>query len=163
MSATVQLDFPVLLPEVNDRGDRCVVLLASELRATPGVLRVHLPGDPGALRFCIHFDPELIDAAEVERLARAEGARLTEEIGHILWSVGWVDDELSARRAREGVRRLVGVIGAEATPQGIVRVQYDRKRIDSGAIERSLHVLGLGRDPISVRRGVGLRRREIAR
>jgi Zn2+/Cd2+-exporting ATPase len=149
MSATVQLDLPVLLPEVNDRGDRCVVLLASEMRAVPGVLRVHVPGEPGSLRFCIHHDPAVIDSEEVERLARDKGARMTEEIGHLLWAVGWIEDERSARRAGEGLRHLTGVIGAEATPQGVVRVQYDRGRIDSGAIERSLHALGLGRARIS--------------
>ena len=143
MSATVQLDVPVLLPEVNDRGDRCVVLLASELRATPGVLRVHVPGDPGELRFCIHHDPTLIDAVTLERFARSEGARMTEEIGHLLWAVGWIADGRAAREAGDSLRRLTGVLGAEATPQGVVRVQYDRGRIDSGAIERSLHAVGL--------------------
>lgn len=152
MSATVQLDVPVLLPEVDDRGDRCVVLLASELRAARGILRVHVPGEPGSLRFCIHHDPALIDAEEVERLARAKGARMTDEIGHLLWSVGWIKDERSARRAGEGLRHLTGVLGAEATPQGVVRIQYDRGRIDSGAIERSLHALGLGRETLAVPR-----------
>jgi Cd2+/Zn2+-exporting ATPase len=149
MSATVQLDVPVLLPEVNDRGDRCVVLLVSEIRAVRGVLRVHVPGEPGTLRFCIHHDPAVVGAAEVERLARRKGAALTEAIGHLLWAVQWVDDERTARRTGESLRHLTGVLDAEATPQGVVRVQYDRGRIDSGAIERSLHALGLGRTPIS--------------
>jgi len=152
MSATVQLDVPVLLPEVNDRGDRCVVLLATELLATRGILRVHVPGEPGSLRFCIHHDPALIDAEEVERLARTKGARMTEEIGHLLWAVGWIEDERSARRAGEGLRHLTGVLGAEATSQGVVRIQYDRGRIDSGAIERSLHALGLGRETLAATR-----------
>jgi Cd2+/Zn2+-exporting ATPase len=152
MSAIVQIDAPVLLPEVNDRGDRCVVLLASELLARPGVLRVHVLGDPGELRFCIHHDPALIDAEELERLAREEGARITEEIGHILWAVGWIEDERGARRAGTSLRRLSGVLGAEATPHGVVRIEYDRGRIDSGAIERSLHALGLGRETLAVPR-----------
>jgi len=149
MSAIVQLDVPVLLPEVNDRGDRCVVLLASELRAVHGVLRVHVPGEPGSLSFCIHHDPAVIGAAEVERLAREKGARMTEEIGHLLWAVGWIEDDRSARRAGEGLRHLTGVIGAEATAAGVVRVQYDRGRIDSAAIERTLHALGLRQARIS--------------
>jgi Zn2+/Cd2+-exporting ATPase len=165
MSATVQLDVPVLLPEVNDRGDRCVVLLASELRVVPGILRVHVPGDLGSLRFCIHHDPALIDAAEVERLARERGARMTAEIGHLLWAVAWIEDERTARRAGEGLRHLTGVIGAEATPAGVVRVQYDRRRIDSGAIERTLHALGLGREidraRVKPRRGLARRAEEV--
>jgi Cd2+/Zn2+-exporting ATPase len=154
MSATVEFDVPVLLPEVNDRGDRCVVLLASELRATRGVLRVHVPGEPGSLRFCIHHDPALIDAEEIGRLARRKGMRITEEIGHLLWAVEWIEDERDARRAAESLRRLTGVLGAEATPLGVVRVQYDRGSIDSGAIERSLHALGLGREVSVPRRAV---------
>src|SRR5690349_8166093 len=112
MSATVQLDVPLLLPEVNDHWDRCVVHLVSELRAAPGVTRVHMPAGGGALRLCIHHDPAVISAAEIERLARSEGARMTARIGHLLWAVDWIDDERSARGAREALRGLAGVLGA---------------------------------------------------
>ncbi|MBN9622970.1 MAG: hypothetical protein J0H06_08460 [Actinobacteria bacterium] len=146
MSAKVQFDVPVLLPEVADRGDRCVALLACELRSMPGILRVHLAGDHDSPRICAHHDPALIDAATIERLAREKGSHVTDEIGHLLWAVGWIEDERAEREVGEALRGLAGVLDAEVAPQGFVRVEYDRHRIDAGAIERVLHALGIARD-----------------
>jgi hypothetical protein len=30
----------------------------------------------------------------------------------------------------------------------VVRVEYDRHRVDAGVIERSLHALGIGAEPV---------------
>lgn len=156
MTETVQLDVPLLLPEVCDRDDRCLVSLVFGIRSVPGVTRVGVRGDAGRLRLCIDHDPEVIDGRRVGRIVRAEGRRLSARIGHLSWAVCWIEDRRVAREVWDELQGLVGVLDAEVVPGGTVRVEYDRGRIDAATIERSLHALGIrrqGRPAAKGRRG----------
>ena len=58
MTDKLELDIPVLLPQVPDAADACVGRLVSTLSAKPGVERAHvLPADGSTpAKLCIHFD-----------------------------------------------------------------------------------------------------------
>ena len=73
---TVQLDIPLLLPEIENARDECVHHLEREVENRRGVIRAHVVynGDPAKL--CIHYSPELVSLAVVQRIARAAGAEL---------------------------------------------------------------------------------------
>lgn len=62
MTDKLDLDAPVLLPEVPDAADACVGRLVSTLSAKPGVDRAHVVAAEGATpaRLCIHFDPAVL-------------------------------------------------------------------------------------------------------
>jgi Cd2+/Zn2+-exporting ATPase len=143
----VRLDLAVVLPDAPDARDACVHRLVSEIEGRPGIARVHvLPaggGEPAQL--CIHHDPRLIEVARVRELATTAGAWLTERYGHVVWEV---ESALSARRARrvaDALRRLPGVLDAEAAPGGALRIEFDRRVTGAAALEAALARLGLQR------------------
>ena len=95
MSEKLQLDLPILLPEVPDVRDACVRRLTGSMEAQDGVERAHVldatDGEPAKL--CIHYDPDALPLPRIRQLALQQGARLTDHYGHVLWEViGWKED-----------------------------------------------------------------------
>ena len=145
MSGTVRLDLTVLLPEIPDTGDACVERLAKGVSDLPGVERVHVvnAGGEEPPLLCIHYDRGRVALEDVHRIARREGARLTGEVDHQLWAVEGIGHERRARTVGETLQHLDGVLEAQATPAGVVRVEYDRTRVDEAAIEEALRSLSV--------------------
>lgn len=149
MAETVRLDLSVLLPDVQDVEDGCVDRLADAVGSLGGVERVHtVPAVDGAAPLlCIHYDRGQVALGNLQRIARREGARLTGEIGHLLWTVDGIGHERRARTVAETLRRLAGVLEAEATSAGVVRVEYDRSQSGEDAIAEALRSLDVYQRP----------------
>ncbi len=112
--------------------------------AAPGIDEIHLlDAEPGApTRLCLHYDPAITNVARIRSLADAAGARLTQQFGHELRAVSGISTVRQARRIAESLRRLDGVVEADVTP-GIVRVEFDRERLDDEALDQALARLGV--------------------
>lgn len=146
MSEKLVLDLPVLLPDALDGHDRCVNRLSTTLASADGIDEVHVVdstvGAPA--RLCMHYDPATTNVARIRGLAEAAGATLTDQFGHVLWTVTGINHVRKARTVAEALRRLDGVVEAEATP-ALVRVEFDRTRLD----ERRLRDV-LGQHGVSI-------------
>lgn len=145
MTDKLELDIPVLLPEVPDEADACVGRLVSTLSAKPGVDRVHvLPaaGDAPA-KLCIHFDPAALPLPRVREMVRAAGAEISGRYGHAAWDVKGIGHERRARTIGETLCAIPGVLQANASSAGTVRVEFDRERISESAIVDALAGLGI--------------------
>lgn len=59
--------------------------------------------------------------ARIRSVAEAGGARLTEQFGHILWSVTGINHARKDRTVAEALRRLPGVMEAEVHPRAGAR------------------------------------------
>jgi Cd2+/Zn2+-exporting ATPase len=69
---SLQLDLPLVLPEVLDTEDGCVGRLESAMRTYRGIGAVHVVSvDGGPPRLCLHYDPDIVTLAQVERHAYA--------------------------------------------------------------------------------------------
>jgi Zn2+/Cd2+-exporting ATPase len=145
ISEKLTLKLPVLLPDVPDDHDACVDRLIESLRSEAGVEDVHVveATDAEPAQLCLHYDPEALSLVRVRQMAVRAGARVTERIGHVLWRVSEVDRPRRARRLAERVRRLDGVLDAEAAPTGILRVEFDRHATDEEALRRALLTMGV--------------------
>ena len=145
MSEKLVLDLPVLLPDALDRRDQCVQRLTATLSDARGVDEVHVVGaaDGAPARLCMHYDPEAISVTRIRSLAEAAGATLTEQFRHVLWTVTGVGHVRKARAVAEALRRLGGVVEAEVTP-GLVRVEFDRARLDEQQLREVLDRHGVG-------------------
>ena len=110
MNDKLELDIPVLLPDLPDAADACLDRLVSTLSKREGVERAHvicLDGNtPAAL--CIHFE-------------------ITERYGHAIWQVTGINHERRARTVSDALCALPGVVQASASTSGSVRVEYDRR------------------------------------
>jgi Cd2+/Zn2+-exporting ATPase len=146
MNDRLELDLPVLLPEIPDTADACVDRLASTLAATPGVLRAHLLQNEGEVpKLCIHFDTTVVSLARVREMVRAAGAQITGRIGHVLWKVTGIGHERRARTIGESLRQIRGVFEADANAAGTVRVEFDREIVTKTQI-----IQALGRLKVSI-------------
>ena len=144
MPDPLRLDLDVLLPDA-PHGDACAARLTGELAALRGVERAHvLPaeGDHPA-RLCLHYDPEAVSVPRLRRAAERSGAALTQRYGHVLWAADGLFRQRRARTVAERLRRLPGVVEAEANATGPVRIEFDREATDEGALRRALADLGV--------------------
>ena len=147
MTDKLELDIPVLLPEVPDAADACVGRLVSTLSAKPGVDRAHVVAAEGAApaKLCVHFDPATLPMPRVREMVRAAGAEIGERYGHAVWQVTGINHERRARTVGETLCAIPGILQADASAAGTLRVEFDRERVSEGAIIEALRGLGLSR------------------
>jgi Cd2+/Zn2+-exporting ATPase len=140
MSKKLALDLPVLLPDALDGRDQCVNRLTSTLTGAPGLEEVHVidAADGAPARLCLHYEPSVTSVAKIRSLAEGAGAALTDQFRHVLWTVTGVKNVRKARNVAEALRRVPGVVEAEASP-GLVRIEFDRNQIDETALRALLH------------------------
>ena len=145
MPEKLQLDLPIVLPEVPDARDACVRRLTGSLRSQDGVERVHVldatDGEPA--RLCIHYDPGALPLPRIRQMALQHGARITDHYGHVLWDVSGIRHQRRARTVAERLRRIPGVLEAEATAAGPLRVEFDKMRIDKDTLLDVLREMGV--------------------
>ncbi len=92
-------------------------------------------GGPDSL--CIHYDPTIVSTAEVRDAALKSGATLEAKYGHLLKNV----PAMHARRAsaiEARLKRVAGVLEGIVSPEGSIRVEFDREQTSASTIEQSL-------------------------
>ena len=124
MTQSTRLDLPLLLPEVQDVQDACVVRLTRLLERRPGVTRVHVLRAGGAdanagvadtAQLCLHYDPEQLSLAQVAQLAHVAGAEVSQRFAHVVIPIRAVGAEDDGSRIESELRRLPGVTATTLT------------------------------------------------
>jgi Cd2+/Zn2+-exporting ATPase len=140
MTEKLRLDLPLLLPEVPDSRDACVDRLESLITRHPGVTEVHLVEQDGrGHALCMHYNTETLTLAQVERLARAAGAEVTERYGHAVLPIRAVGAEDAAVRIEKSLRGIDGVLNASVSlPAQRARVEFERGRTSVDEIRAEL-------------------------
>lgn len=140
---TVQLDIPVLLPQIEDTRDGCVRRLEEALEARRGVLRAHVVENGAVDRLCVHYDPDLVTLAAVKRIARNAGAVLTERYPHLTIPFSGLEAADMAMTLGERLAALPGVLHAHVNyAAGLAFVAYDRDAVSVQQIVRTMRALG---------------------
>ena len=145
MTERLKIEIPVILPEVTDAADACVTRLVAELKGQQGVTDAHVaPPSEGPALLCIHYDPDILPLSRIRELAEAAGAEITQKVGHILWQMGGPLHPRRARTIADSLRKLPGVLEANANGAGVLSVEYDRATGSEPAIRAELKRLGVG-------------------
>lgn len=162
MVGTLQLNLPVLLPAAPDARDACVSRLVENLRSLDGVKSAHIRDaeEPECAQLCIHYDPAVIPIERVRRFAESFGAEITTRFGHVIWQGAGISNQRRARAVSERLRRLPGIIEAEANATGPLRIEFDQTQIDEGEIRNALRAMrvSLAAAPRDTREGTGKER-----
>lgn len=142
--ATLQLDLPLLLPDVSDNGDGCIARLETLLLDKIGIERAHLvPPNGGPARLCLHYDPDVVPLAQVERYAQAAGVHITDRYGHAILPLHAIDSEDAGRNIEADLRGLNGVLAASVSlPAQLARVEFDRTVTSEPALTAALETWG---------------------
>lgn len=147
MKEHLRLDIPLLLPEVQDEADQCLGRLTSDLKGRRGIDEAHViaaEGDAPA-QLCIHYDPDVLPLERVRQIARTAGASLTEQYQHLLWPVDGLSHPRRARAVSDKLRQLPGVVEAEASATGTIRVEFNRAELTEDAVRKALAEMGVHR------------------
>jgi Zn2+/Cd2+-exporting ATPase len=145
LTKKLRLDIPVLLPGVPDADDACVARLTSAIKGHEGVEDVHVrPANAGTpFQLCIHYDPEVAPLPRIRELVASAGAQISEQFGHVFWQVEGIGHQRRARTIAERLRAVSGVLEAEASAAGRVRVEFDRARSSEKVIYDALAGMGV--------------------
>ena len=141
MAEKTRLKIELLLPDIDNADDRCVQRLTDLLATKKGVGRVHLDTREQEVgKICVHFDPTIITVGEVRQFAMQAGVDLANRYGHILVEVG----TMTARHARQVAAQfsaVKGVLDVGVSPDGIVRIEFDRKQTSDTEMRRTISEL----------------------
>ncbi len=141
--STVQLDIPLLLPEIEDCGDACLPKLESMLQVQKGIRHVHIKRNDLAAQLCLHYDPNLISLAAVRRLARQTGSDFTERYRHESIPLSGMDAADAADTLAHTLSDLPGILHASVNyAAGLVFVAYDVQVLGRAAIEEAIRQMG---------------------
>lgn len=157
MTGRARLGLPLLLPDVGDPRDDCVERLVRLLERRDGVETVHvlLPGEREPAdgdrsstpvnepQLCLHYDADRLTLAQVTSLARLAGAEVTDRFAHEVIEIRDFGPEDDGVRIEMRLRALPGVTAASVSLAGqVVRVEYDRRRIQTEGIRAALAEAG---------------------
>jgi Cd2+/Zn2+-exporting ATPase len=145
MTDKLRLDIPVILPEVPDAADACVSRLVADLEARDGIDSAHVvaASDAAPAQLCVHYDPARLSLGRITELATAAGMRITERFGHVHWQVEGISHQRRARSVADQLGRVMGVLEAEASAAGTVRIEFDRERTSEDALRDYLGQMGV--------------------
>ena len=146
----IRLDIPVLLSGVEDVKDLCVARLISLLSGRNGISEVHVANAGGSQppQLCIHYRPDTISLQRVRELAASSGAELGERFAHLAFHTS-TQHARAARRLSDKISALQGVVEAEVSTTGSVRIEFDRSLVDEAKVRSELEMLGLPLKPAS--------------
>ncbi len=142
----LKLEIPVLLPESSACPD-CVQRLQEALRLRKGIEEAHVDqsGDPS--RLCLHYDPNLISLAELERQARQEGITIQQRYRHRDLRVEGMDCADCALKLEKGVGQLDGVFHTAVDfASAKMRVEYDVEQVEQRDIIGRVRRMGYNID-----------------
>lgn len=128
----LKLDLPLILPGVDDVEDRCVQRLIDSLKGRPGIDEAHIVKDQAASpQLCVHYDPSTISLTRLRELVSAVGVQLSDRFSHLAIMADRPLLARAARRMADGLRTIPGVMEADVSASGAVRIEYDKQRVSA--------------------------------
>lgn len=143
MPKNVRIDLPVLLPDLPDTKDACVKRLLALISPRPGIQKVHVRAEADPPELCVHYDPQVVSLAEVQRLAIAAGAQVQERYGHGVWQLRAISGEDAGKLIEDTLKSVDGVLSVSVNlPAQVARVEFDRTRFQAAAVDAAIRDLG---------------------
>jgi len=135
----ITIDMTIVLPEIAGEQDACYQRLLDLVQARSGIDATYLieRKDEAAHQLCVHYDPKQLSVQDVRTLTQRAGAELSEQYGHLFADVQPMRPR-KARRFSEILRRTPGILEAVVSPDGTVRVEYDRNTIDAPSVREHI-------------------------
>ncbi len=138
----VEIAVPLLLPEQR-KCEECIAELLGRLQAHKGIVQAHLHRDHDPLDLCIHYDPNLVPLAAVQRIAHTAGAELRNGYRHEEIPFAGLDSADAAGSLGQELEGMTGMLHASVSyAAGMVFVAYDAKQLSLDQIQRVMRRYG---------------------
>lgn len=136
----VEIAIPVLL---HHGCEACIERLQDSLQAHKGILQAHLHRDHNPVDLCIHYDPNLISLAAVQRISETAGAELRNGYRHEEIAFQGLDSADSAIYLTQKLQSLDGMLHASVSYAAeLVLVAFDTKTLSSDQIQQTMRRYG---------------------
>ena len=140
--ATESIELRRLLPGHQPGEDACTNLIGAALAALEGVLAARFVGSGGA-RFEVDYDPSLVDAGAISRLADEAGEAARQRYAHERMRIQGIHCADCADKISAVTGRLAGVTSSAASyASELLDISYDRTAVKREHIEREVASLG---------------------
>ncbi len=141
---SVEIEIPLLLPEIEDHRDDCLVRLQDRLRERPGISHVHLCRDASPPALCLHFAPHLLSLTDVRRLAEEAGSDFTNRYRHEQVPFEGLDHADAASLVSRKLEGLPGMLHANVNyAAGLAFLAYDTTRLQPETIASRMRDFGV--------------------
>jgi Cd2+/Zn2+-exporting ATPase len=140
---TVEIEIPLLVPELEDDRDACLDRLETMLQKRKGILRAHLEQEKSPVCLCLHYDPNLILLPQVREMAQEAGSEFAGRYRHERIPFAGMSAADGVIGLTESLQALPGMLHAQANyAAGLVFVAYDSQMLQRPAIEQTIRGLG---------------------
>ena len=138
----LQLNLTLLLPEMDDH-DPCTHLLTERLVGVRGVELAHIIDTNGKHELCLHYDPNLVPLARLERLAHDTGAQINADYRHETLRFKGLDAADNADALGAALEMIPGMLHASVNyAAGLIYAAYDIQQLDRATIEQRVSSWG---------------------
>lgn len=141
----LQIEIPLILPEVPDDKDPCVRDFIQLLQDHKGIEKVHVKheADSPVPHLCFHYNPSEISISQIRHIAEQIGSSISEKIGHKLIEVKGLRHTRQARNIEQKLKSLPGMIEASVSASGMVRAEFEKAQLNESEIIEALQKEGL--------------------
>ncbi|QQE11725.1 heavy metal translocating P-type ATPase [Planctomycetota bacterium] len=145
MTEHVQLDLGVVLPDAPGEEDRCVDRLIGNVKELDGVSAAHVVGAVNGddAQLCVHYDPDIVGLTRLRDVVKQSGAAITQQYGHIVCKVAGLRHERQVNTIETQIKTKQGVMEVGLSGDGILRVEYDRKKINEEQVKEWIEATGV--------------------
>ncbi len=140
-----RIDLDIVLPEVPNEKDECVIRIIKSLEYKRGIDKVHVVPEEGSKKaqLCFHYDPSEISISKVEQLAKNAGAEITEHYGHLLIETSGVRHPRHARIIETDIKRQKGVQNVSVSGTGFIHLEFNKEATSEETILQQIKKAGL--------------------
>lgn len=143
MEKTMQLEIPVLLPEVEDEKDQCVQRLLEQISSHRGIEKAHVDRKNDHAYFCLHYDQNLVSFVQLQRLAERAGAKVSKLYRHETLNITNMDCSDCATSIEHILGRIDGILAVSVNYAAEkLRIEYYTELISHKDVIR--HITSLG-------------------
>ena len=140
---TIELEIPLLLPDISDDQDPCLDQLENLLKNQRGIIRAHLERAQVPVRLCLHYDPNLTSLPVVEQIARQVGSEFSQRYRHQTIPFTHMDTADAAPNLAQVLEQLPGMLHAQVNyAAGLIFVAYDTEVLDQTKVEETIRQMG---------------------
>ena len=140
----VKINLDILLPEIPDERDACIQRLIELAKTHKGLNDVHLVRQKGGVKtqLCFHYDPDTVSLADVERLAKEAGAKVSQQYGHALIEIKAFRELSEATALENRLRKIKGIEQVSVSAMGNIRLEFLKQQITQEQIVEE--IIGAG-------------------
>lgn len=140
-----RINLDILLPEIPNERDECVLRIINRLQYKRGIDKVHIIPEEGnrEAQLCLHYDPAVVSINDVEQLAKEAGAEITERYGHLLIETIGIRHPRHARLIEAQLRRKIEADNVSVSGTGFIQLEYKKETTSEEKIIQQINKAGL--------------------